>query len=165
LRQQILSGPETVSDLAVAAEARFRDAESLFVEGRHQGCIYLLGLSAEMWLKYAAFRISGSRLSQDVRGLLGPAQAMMRVHMRHIPYEGYHSLLFWLEYLLLLRRLHHVALPAEWEGRLRHHVVNRLFEDWLIDVRYSSLIVAERESWRSYCDVSWLRANVSTFWR
>lgn len=165
LRSQILTNPETVSDLALAAEARFRDGEALFAEARHQGCVYLLGLSAEMWLKYAAFRCAGSRLSQDVASLLGPARAMMRVHLPHVAPETYHSLRFWCEYLLLLRRVHSAVLPSDVEGRLRHHVANRLFENWKIDLRYSSALVTERDSWRGYCDVAWVRANVSLLWR
>jgi hypothetical protein len=165
LRTQILSNPETVSDLAVAAESRFRDAEALLAERRYQGSIYLLGFSAEMWLKYAAFRFLGMRLSRDVASLLGPARTMMRAHIPAVAPEGYHSLLFWCEYLLLLRRSRQMRLPTEIEGRLRHHVANRLFEDWKVDLRYSSIAVTERECWRAYADAAWVRANASGLWR
>jgi len=59
LRQIILASPETLSDMLLAAEDRYQDAEELLAQRRFDGCVYLLGSSAEMWLKAVCMRPRG----------------------------------------------------------------------------------------------------------
>ena len=164
-RQRILAAQETLSDLEFAAEDRFVDAETLMRGGRTDGAVYLLGLAAEMWLKVACSRVAGFGPAGYVTALLGPAQQWMKVHAPAIPRESYHSLMFWSEYLILLRKIEKVPLPANLAGELRHHVESRLFRDWKIDLRYRPFALSERQARRAYHDVSWLRLNHSLLWR
>ena len=162
LREDILASPETLSDLAWAAEERFREAEELFSVGRLAGALYLFGLASEMWLKLACFRARWARPSDFVRDQLGPARLWMRINAPGIADEGYHSLRFWAEYLIRVRRM---PLPATALGQLRHHVINRLFHDWIIDARYRWLALSGQEVWRVYNDVIWLRDAWNDLWR
>jgi len=164
LRAAILANPETVSDLAVAAPARFGDGEALLAQGRFHGSVYMLGLAAEMWLKYAAFRCRGAALSDDVQSQLGLARSFMRKHRPLINAESFHSLAFWCEYLLALRHARGLPLAADDAGRLRHHVA-RLFDGWKIDMRYSSLPADERDGKRCFRDVAWVKSSVASLWR
>src|SRR5438874_1112353 len=118
VREQILASPETLSDFAWAAEQRFREAEELLFVGRSGGAVYLLGLSAEMWLKLACFRLLGAVPATVVASRLGPARAWMRAMAPTIDPESYHSLAFWAEYLIRWRVANSIALPAALTGSL-----------------------------------------------
>ncbi|MCY2951656.1 MAG: hypothetical protein NTU53_06720 [Planctomycetota bacterium] len=165
LREQILASPETLSDLAAAAEQRFREAEHLLCAGRFVGAIYLFGLASEMWLKLACFRWRGANPATRVVGLLGPARTWMAQNARTIKPESYHSLLFWAEYLIRLRLLQKNPIEALRLGQLRHHVINRLYNDWRIDMRYHPLAISEHQAWRVYNDVLWIRLTWPELWR
>lgn len=165
LRDQILSSPETLSDLDWAAEQRYRDAEELFVRMRYTGAVYLFGLASEMWLKLACFRVRGATPSTPVDAVLAPAARWMKLNAPGVDRESYHSLLFWAEYLLRARSSAAAALPALMSGQLRHHVISRLYEDWRIDMRYRSVPVSHSHARRVYHDVAWVRQNWPRLWR
>lgn len=165
LREQIIGYPETLSDLAFAAETRYRDAEQLLEGGRWSGATYLLGIAAEMWLKTACFRARRIAVATPMHGLLNPARVWMLAQAPSISHEGYHSLLFWSEYLIRWRAVHHFPISRTLAGDLRHHVASRLFSDWKIDLRYSNVGVRESHAWRVYNDASWLRSNWKMLWR
>ena len=156
-RDQILSTTEIVSDLELAGEARFGDGEALLAEGRFAGAVYLLGLSAEMWLKVACFRVAGHTPATPASGLFGPATQWMKVNAPSVPHEKYHSLRFWAEYLILMRRVAGSPLSARVAGELRHHVSHRLYQDWAIGLRYRPLPLRESSARRVYSDASWVR--------
>jgi hypothetical protein len=156
LREQILNSPETLSEMAWAAEERFREAEYLIFSDRYAGAVYLLGLASEMWLKLACFRLDHNPAT-DVAGLLRPARNWMRRNAPGTDCEAYHSLLFWAEYLALKRNSDFSPLPRILRGELRHHVVNRLFQNWKIDMRYRMSIVTQNHAWTVYNDTIWLR--------
>ncbi len=165
LRDNILNSPETISDLAWAAEQRFREAEVL-MDARHiTGAVYLLGLAAEMWLKTACFRSFGAGLSTPIATQLGPARVWMRQQAPAIDAESYHSLQFWAEYLIQKRALTGIPLATEVTGRLRHHVTHRLFADWKVDIRYRLISMSELHSNRVYNDVVWIRREWTSLWR
>lgn len=165
LREHILSSPETISDLAWAAEQRFREAEELLYTGRFTGAVYLFGLSVEMWLKLACFYFRGARPSTTVDSQLAPARRWMRANSPAVDPESYHSLLFWTEFLILLRSRQGSSMPSDLAGRLRHHVVSRIFEDWRIDMRYHALAIGEQQAWRVYNDAAWIRDHWRKLWR
>jgi len=165
LRRQILSSPEIVSDLASAAEQRFREAEHLLRGGRFVGAVYLFGLACEMWLKLACFRFRGATPVTRVDSQLGPAKAWMAGRAPFISPEKYHSLCFWAEFLILLRTVEGSGMHSLWAGELRHHVVNRLYQDWKIDMRYRSPTISKRQAWRVYNDVAWVRQVWQDLWR
>jgi hypothetical protein len=164
-RDQILSSPETLSDLDWAAEQRYRDAEELLHRSRYAGAVYLLGLASEMWLKLACFRLRGATPSTTVDAVLAPAAKWMNVNAPGIDREAYHSLAFWAEYLMRVRASTGSPLPAHLTGELRHHVVRRLYEDWKIDMRYRSIPVSQFQARRVYHDVAWVRHNWPKLWR
>src|SRR5439155_9695773 len=94
VREQILRSAETFSDLAWAAEQRFREAEELMFSGKFAGAVYLFGLAAEMWLKLASFRLVGASPATAVHSLLAPIRKWMKLNTPSIDYEKYHSLHF-----------------------------------------------------------------------
>jgi len=162
LRDDILAVPETLSDLAWAAEQRFREAEELLSVQRFSGSLYLFGLASEMWLKLACFRSRAAKLTDTVQSQLAPAKTWMQLHVPGVSHEAYHSLLFWAEYLIRLRQ---GALSAERVGKLRHHVIKRLYNDWKIDVRYRSFAISQQAAWRVYNDATWIRESWNYLWR
>lgn len=165
LRTQILNSLETFSDFAWAADQRFREAEELLFAGRTVGAVYLFGLASEMWLKMACFRLLGATPATPVSSFLGPAKTWMAINGVGIQPESYHSLVFWAEYLV--RRRFHAAnpLPGQLIGRLRHHVMNRLFLDWRIEMRYRLVVLPESAATRVYNDTTWVRQNWNLLWR
>jgi hypothetical protein len=165
LRRQILSSTERMTDIVQSAEHRFREGESLLRVGHFDGAVYLLGLSSEMYLKLAVFRYLGSRPLTAIASLFGPARAWMHTNAPHIDPESFHSLRFWAEYLIRIRSARHQPLSISLTGDLRHHVVNRLFEDWKIEMRYRAPLVSNRHATRVYNDASWLRTHWNHLWR
>jgi hypothetical protein len=100
-----------------------------------------------------------------VSSQLGPAKNWMATFAPAIKAESFHSLAFWAEYLIQWRSHQGANLSARLVGGLRHHVNNRLFGDWKIDMRYRSLAVSDRDAWRVYNDAWWLRENWQFLWR
>lgn len=165
LREQILSADETTSDLIWAAEHRYREAEALLEASHFSGAVYLSGLACEMWLKLASFRLIGASPATPVVGLLGPIRIWMAARPPVVKPEAYHSLQFWSEHVIRRRSERGNPLPAWLSGRLRHHVVTRLYQDWKIDLRYRQLSVEERHAWRVYNDTLWHRETWNLLWR
>jgi hypothetical protein len=165
LRQHILANPETLSDMGSAADERFGEAENLLLSGRFSGAVYLMGLSSEMSLKLSCFRCKGLPGSAPVDGLLGPVRRWMRTYYPFVEYESYHSLKFWMEYLIALRAMSTDPLPAAVVGQARHHVIHRLYEDWRIDLRYRGACISERQAHRVYQDATWVRERATADWR
>lgn len=165
LRQRILGSPETISDLVWAAEQRYQESGLLFDAGRFSGCVYLAGLSCEMWLKNACFRSLGSNPSTPVASQLGPARDWMQKNMPTIQHESYHSILFWAEYLIRRREQIGNALSREFVGQLRHHMVNRVFSDWKLEIRYRAIMPSRAEALRVGRDAGWLRIAQDSLWR
>jgi hypothetical protein len=165
LRDVILASPETLSDLKWAAEQRFREGEALLMAGRFSGAVYLLGLASEMWLKIACFRARGAGPATTVDSQLAPAKAWMKAQWPMVQPAAYHSLLFWVEYLVRVRQSQGRALPAVVAGAARHHVLSRLYRDWKIDLRYRAVTIDQKAAWRVYLDTIWVRQASGFLWR
>ena len=165
LRTRILASPETLSELAWAAEQRFIEAETLINSRRLPGAVYLFGIASEIWLKLACFGFLGNGPASRVDGQLGPAKAWMQRNAPSVRHEGYHSLQFWADYLVLRRVERGNPLPKDLAGQLRHHVVNRLFWDWKVDVRYRVAILSDQDGRRVHHDAGWVRNVRDKLWR
>ncbi|HTW93883.1 MAG TPA: hypothetical protein VMD30_03750 [Tepidisphaeraceae bacterium] len=165
LGDQIRNVPETLSDLALAAECRFRDAEELLTSGRNDGAVYLLGLACEMWLKLACFRLSGGSPSDRVHAFLRPAATWMQSHAAGVEEESYHSLAFWAEYLVLWRQVNGPAMPAHTADEIRVRIASRLFKAWNIQMRYREFGIPDAQAWSVYDDATWLRSVHDQIWR
>ena len=156
LRRQLDVTPETVADFDLAAESRYWDGCQLITQSHGLGGIYLLGYTAEMILKHACFRIDGGRPADPVAGFFGPTRAWMRQHYGTIPYESYHSLLFWAYYLRGKRREMGAQLShaVDWELVRR---ARRLYSIWSVNLRYRDWTAPAIEAQAVYDDVTWLR--------
>ena len=49
LRSIVKAYPEMLSDMLLAAQDQYREAEDLLVQQQFDGCAYLFGYAAEMW--------------------------------------------------------------------------------------------------------------------
>src|SRR5207237_3071418 len=94
LRQAILASPETLSDMLLAAEDRYREAEELLLDQEFDGAVYLLGYAAEMWLKATCLRLRGHGPTVQVKDTLGTLKAFMRNVAPSVPFSDYHDLSF-----------------------------------------------------------------------
>jgi hypothetical protein len=159
LRHQLIAFTETLSAMTVSAEDRYRDGEQLLVGGRHRGAVYLLGLSAETWLKLACYRLVGARAADPVGPHAHRVSQYMATSVPTVAKESGHSLLFWAEFLVRFGRTQGTPPTAEQAGRLRHHVSNRAFLDWKIEIRYRPALVSAAADRRVLADVTWLRHN------
>ena len=165
LRAVILASPETMSDLAWAAEQRYQDGITLLGAGRHAGAVYVFGLASEMWLKLASGKLLGHGPAAAVAGLLGPVRTWMHLNGSTVLPESYHSLRFWAEHLVLRRTSMGLPLAGRLAGELRHHVSHRLFEDWKIELRYRQVALAPPDALRVYHDATWVRQTWGQLWR
>jgi hypothetical protein len=161
LRLQLDRWTETFSDLAASAEDRYRDAERLIVSGRHRGAVYFFGLAAEMWLKLASYRRFNAVASDPVGPHARNVRLFMDAHAPTTQRESGHSLSYWAEFLLLANR----GMSRGHAGQLRHHVINRLFLDWKIELRYRPAAVSIEHARRVSMDAAWLRSNWDRLWR
>lgn len=159
LRDQLAAWSETVSDLTVSAEDRYRDGLELIAAGRFRGAVYLLGLSAEMWLKLASYRLYAARAADLVGPHARRVADYMRLNAPGSDRESGHSLHYWAEFIILFCGRNGRLLSNEQAGRLRHHVINRLFEDWKIELRYRPTIVTGEQARRVLADAAWLRLH------
>jgi hypothetical protein len=78
LRNLVKASPESASDMLLTADDRYREAEELLVQQRFDGCVYLLGYAAEMWLKVACLRLRSIGVNVPVKAVLGPLKSCMR---------------------------------------------------------------------------------------
>jgi hypothetical protein len=159
LRAQLAAWSETLSDLARSAEDRYGDAQRLLIAGRFVGAVYLLGLSAEMWLKLASYRLYGARAADPVGGYARQVQNFMAANAQGVNRGSGHSLQYWTEFILRFSAISGRLLSKEQSGRLRHHLLHRLFEDWDINLRYRPAPVPPELARRVFADAAWLRAN------
>jgi hypothetical protein len=164
LRARLSQSPETISDFVVAAEQKFWEGLELVTSERVGAGIYLLGYAAEMWLKAAAFRFDGASPADFVQPRLVPARIWLSLQPESIPHESFHSVIFWLRYLLARRRVARRMLPATIRGELEHRV-RRIYGIWWVEMRYRGDQALDHEGERVYRDVAWLRDQFVTIGR
>jgi hypothetical protein len=164
LRRRLQSKPETISDFYLAADQKYWEGMELGTAGRFAAGIYLLGYAAEMHLKVAAFRFDGANTGDLVSVRLGPARSWMLRQSASVNHEGYHSLMFWMEYVRRRRAASGQSLSKTMDGLLAHHVA-RIYSLWWVEMRYRPDEASAGELERLLKDVSWVRENQNSLWR
>jgi hypothetical protein len=165
LRRRLqLIGGETLQDLELAAERRYREGVELIARGHPAGGIYLMGYVAEMVLKYAYFRYVGARPSDRVTPRLGPARARGRILIPGILDESYHSLEFWSRLLRAERQRDNRPLQPEIDAPFVQRT-RRLHQNWWVHMRYLPDHVQDWELRCMRADVGWLRKQRLQLWR
>jgi hypothetical protein len=157
LREQVATWGETVTDLTVSADDRYRDGQELVAAGRFRGAVYSLGLAAEMWLKLACYRLYAARAADAVGPYARRVANFMQLNAPRTDRESGHSLHYWAEFIILFCARKGRLLSNEQAGRLRHHAVNRLYADWKIELRYRPAAVTADHARRVLADSAWLR--------
>ncbi len=159
LRQIVLASPETLSDMLLAAEDRYLDAEELLARHRFDGCVYLLGFSAEMWLKAACMRLRGLRPPAEVWSALVALKSFMRQIAPHVVFAGYHDLSFYVRCIEAIRLQQGRPLPSDLLRELHATIVGGLYEEWIVDMRYRRSGTTEPRAWRSLQRAWWIKSN------
>jgi hypothetical protein len=167
LRARLESIPETLQEFDLALEERFREGQVLVNSGNARDAsagIYLLGYAAEMLLKGAYFRFEGAAPGDLIAPRLGPARAAGRRLIPAIPYENYHSLLFWAKLLQVTRVVQGQPLPFAVAVPFLAYA-RRLHGQWWVEMRYRRNEAHAVEARSVLADVIWLRANRFGLWR
>jgi hypothetical protein len=163
LRKQLELVDETLSEVAVAAEEKYWEGLDLLTSGRTGAGIYLMGYTAEILLKIAAFRFDGARPDDLMTARLPAAKQWMKQHAPNVVPEGYHGLDFWLRYLDLRREQAGRMLPRGLRGELAHRV-GRIYVVWWVEMRYRADRATILHGSRIFQDVTWLRENFVQIW-
>ncbi|MEQ1566322.1 MAG: hypothetical protein ABMA64_11840 [Myxococcota bacterium] len=162
MHHQLLTEPETIQDLEVAAAERLNEAKALVAEGQATGGAYLAGYVAEMVLKMAAFRVNGHLPTTAVYPLLAPALHRARIaYGPNIDYQSYHGVLFWALVLADDRNRLGLATP------IARHAVNRaqrINQIWSVNMRYRAGLVAQQDAVLLLNDVGWMHSNRLRLW-
>jgi hypothetical protein len=159
LRQIIQASPETLSDMLVAADDRYREAEELLVNHQFDGAVYLLGYAAEMWLKVACMRLRGHAPTVQVKGALPPLKSWMNAVAPAVVFSGYHDLRFLAECIFHLRLTQARPLTGTLAAELRAQVVNGLHNGWIVDMRYRRSGVSASDAWSALQQSWWMKSN------
>lgn len=150
VQQQI----ETLSELRLAAEARYWDGLELLTAGRFDGGIYLLGYAAEMHLKVPYFRSVGLGPADPIS--LGPVRKRAARLGVSAPLESYHNPEFWCDLLLRLRSSQGRPVSARVEQQLWEHA-SRVYSQWCVDMRYRGQRATIVEAETLHQSVVWIR--------
>ena len=147
LRNLIKASPETLSDMLLAAEDRYQEAEDLLVQQRFDGCVYLLGYAAEMWLKAACLRLRSHSLATQVMAGLSALKSYMSLTAPAIPFSDFHDLAYFASCIAHLRRRQGHPLSLAMETELQSRVVNGLYLEWVVDMRYRRCGLTTTQAW------------------
>ncbi len=164
LRFRLSPYPETAQDFELAAEARYWEGLELMAADRPFAGVYLMGYSAEMFLKLACFRLAPLVHLDPIGPRLGPVRRWMAQHRPQIDPERYHSLIFWASYLRERRRFLGRPLPRPLDSTLLQRA-HRLYGLWWVEMRYRPGGIHPHEVRSAYDDASWLRNHYTLLWR
>ncbi len=148
------------ADWLAAAGERLADAECLRDSARFAGALYLLGYVAEMQLKAALWRLLKLPETADWRELAGRARAVAGHSLGVVEADGGHSLKYWMLVLIVLLRRDPKAGTRELAKAMAGRV-QRIHDDWTVELRYSALDVDEFSVQRVHGDVVKLAAALS----
>jgi hypothetical protein len=148
------ASPETVQDIALAAERRLKEAVSLALMNEGHAAIYLAGMAAEMLLKTACYFVDGARPAD----LCQPRYAAL-AHRRYQPahkveFEQGHGIWFWSQELIARRRLRNKPVPRRFL-----QAVAAIYADWFVGMRYRPGSAIFREAANFIGWVEWLARN------
>jgi hypothetical protein len=159
LRALIQSSPETLSDILIAAEDRYREAEELLLAQQFDGCVYLLGYAAEMWLKAACMRLRGNGPGAPVKPALPPLRVWMQSAAPQVRFSDYHDLSYWCECVAQLRMRQARPLPPALAAELDLRVSNGLHREWIVEMRYRRSGLTAADAWSALMNTWWVRTN------
>jgi hypothetical protein len=164
LRLRLQQQAETVQDFEISAEERFYEGLEALTRRNLGAGMYLMGYAAEMLLKNAVFRFNGASLADPIYPQLGPARARGR-NYGNVPLdESFHSLQFWFSLLCQDRAVSQRPLaPALHAQGTR--CVQRLYENWWVEMRYRPDQATGVEAEEVLEDVGWLWENYLDLWR
>ena len=145
--------------MLLAAEDRYRDAEELLAQRRFDGCVYLLGFAAEMWLKAVCMRLRGLTPADQVMSALAALRKRMKQIAPGVLFTDYHDLLFYVRCIEALRADLNRPLPPDVQRELHTRMVSRLYDEWIVDMRYRRSGVTERKAWQSLDSAWWIKSN------
>jgi hypothetical protein len=164
VRRRLEVTQETIQVFELALEDRYLEAIELVSRGYPHAGLYLLGYVAEMILKSACMRVTGATAADEVEARLGPARAAGKRLIPKIAHEQYHSLRFW-GYLLVAERVSRQRPLRRAVRRAVLRIVERLYADWWVEMRYRADTVEPGEVQNTIRDVDWLLENRVSLWR
>ncbi|MDB5301392.1 MAG: hypothetical protein JWO87_3055 [Phycisphaerales bacterium] len=159
LRNTVKGFPETLSDMLLAADDRYREAEALLVEHEFDGCVYLLGYAAEMWLKAACLRLRGLSATVLVKGALPPLKKWMQSTVPSTTFTDYHDLSYLAECVFQLRLAQGRPLAVPLAVELRTLIVSGLHGEWIVDMRYRRSGLSAADAWSALSQAWWMKNN------
>jgi hypothetical protein len=159
LRITVKGSPETLSDMLLAADDRYREAETLLVEQEFDGCVYMLGYAAEMWLKAACLRLRGLTAAVLVKSALPPLKRWMQTAAPGTAFTDYHDLGYLAECVLQLRTAQGRPLAVPLATELRTLIVNGLHGEWIVDMRYHRSSLTAADAWSALSQAWWMKNN------
>ncbi len=129
------------------------------MRGEGSAGIYLMGYAAEMLLKNSYFLLDKSTtLAFPVGTQLGLAKLAAATFLPGRSVKNYHDLLFWSELIIEKRRQESRPLPVATELAFAH-AVQRLADNWFVELRYRSAQATALEVNNVYEDVTWIRSH------
>jgi len=159
LRSTILATPERLSDFLLAADDRFADAEELLAQQRSDASVYLFGYAAEMWLKATCLRLRGLGPTAPAKAGLTTLKHWMKSAAPAVPFTDYHDLAFYAQAVPTLRSSIGRPLSAVQAAELQARVVNGLYAEWVVDMRYHRVGLTPTEAWTALADTWWVKMN------
>jgi hypothetical protein len=160
LRLRLQPLPETIQEFELAAEERYWTGLELMTRGDGAAGIYLMGYAAEMVLKNSYFLLDKQTTPAfPVGSQLGLAKLAAQQTPGFLPqyqFKSYHDLLFWALLLVEKRRQGGRPLPPNVGLPLMQHV-QRLADNWFVELRYRSAQATASEMSEVYEDVTWIR--------
>ncbi len=164
------SRTETIQDMELAVEARFRDGERLLAspsEAHNWGGVYLLGYVAEMILKLSYFHLKGAQPADIAMDELSmaPEEAVTLSIMKKEKDFNFHSIEH-LTALVILTRIRQGRPPLK--TNLHAELVSSVAivgERWWVSMRYHDKRLPSKETKDLYLAVSWLRTYYYQLWR
>jgi hypothetical protein len=152
-----------LSDIVLAAEDRYSEAEELLLLNRCDACVYLLGYAVEMWLKAACLRLHFVPPNASVKASLPALKRWMKIVAPTVVPVDYHDLRFWTECLLQLRLSAGRPVSPALAAELQRTIAVDFYAEWIVDMRYrrSGLTVADAVA--ALDQAWWIRTNWAGF--
>jgi hypothetical protein len=129
------------------------------VEHEFDGCVYLFGFAAEMWLKAACLRLRGLSAAVLVKSALPPLKKWMQSAAPSTTFTDYHDLSFLAECVLQLRVAQGRPLAVPLATDLRTLIVNGLHGEWIVDMRYRRSRLSVADAWSALSQAWWIKNN------
>ena len=169
----VLSGvDETLQEMYLAAEHRYKEGSLLLSIGELDAAIYLLGYSAEMLLKLAYCRLDSTiGLTDLVMGRLVVAEARWRAIYQRSSLTRRDQKFDMHDLIALLVSIEDGRLqfskPPLTVSQIRslNDCVFTVYENWWVAMRYRSRYATLREATQVLEAVEWLRSNHQQLWK